>query len=92
MLLRGLCASSPALQFVLVNSSILYYNPSNPDVPATERDDCAKYTQKRIFAFRQVRPDSHTACAACPGSAGKEALGMPTPVQTQPAHPAPYQS
>lgn len=35
------------LQLVLYNSSILYFNPS-------DTDDCVSYTQKRIFAFRQV--------------------------------------
>jgi hypothetical protein len=35
------------LQVVLVNSSILYYNPS-------DTDSCREYTQKRIFAYRQV--------------------------------------
>jgi hypothetical protein len=36
-----------ALQLVVLNSSVLYYNPS-------DTDDCVAYTQKRIFAFRQV--------------------------------------
>jgi hypothetical protein len=48
----------PALQFLLVNSSILYFNPSDPN--AQPRENCAMYTQKRIFAFRQVRPISCT--------------------------------
>lgn len=41
------CCCPADLQLVLVNSSILYFNPS-------DTDNCEAYTQKRIFAFRQV--------------------------------------
>lgn len=41
------CAFCWCLQLALVNSSVLYVNPS-------PSDDCVVYTQKRNFAFRQV--------------------------------------
>jgi hypothetical protein len=52
------------MQVVLVNSSVLYYNPSDTDT-------CVEYTQKRIFAFRQV---SHSMRFA--STAGRRAASL----------------
>jgi hypothetical protein len=44
-LVRPCCFGSSA-QLVIINASLLYFNPSE--------DDCPAYTQKRLFAFTQV--------------------------------------